>query len=99
MELANSNYPMRTLIKCKAKMQLQSDPAIREQLEPVDEGLFADLALTVFQANRPLLHQGYRTPEGAAEVEDRLAEQLAHSYQTIKLNQTNPVVQQLNALL
>jgi len=101
MELANPIYPMRAVVRCKAKTHLLRLTATRyEAFLPLDEALFKDIATNLFKSDRGTdLYQGCRSKREAGAIEDRVAAELAETYVQIKLNQDNPMVQQLNSLL
>ena len=101
MESVNYIRPMRSVIRCKAKMQLlqaASDPTA----EPlcISDELLRELAATVFNSSRyQTLLQYCRSQSDADAIEDRVAAELAETYQYIRQRQQDPVVQRLNALL
>ncbi|MDX2229192.1 MAG: hypothetical protein NW220_06125 [Leptolyngbyaceae cyanobacterium bins.349] len=101
MELANhSIYPMRAVIRCKAKQQLMTNVDGSALEARLDEGLFQELATTLLQSGRcDVVYQPYATREAASAVEDEVALELAASYQRIIQQRQSPVVQELNALL
>ena len=99
MELANSLYPMRSVIRCKAKQRLTVN-VDGSAAVAFDESLFQDLASTLFSSGQyQAVHQPYASKAEACAVEDWVAMELATTYQRVTQNQQNPIVQQLNALL
>lgn len=99
MELAQPIYPMRAVIRCKAKQHLCSASS-DILLMPINEALLKELATTLFRASQTNdLSQPCYSTEDASEIEDRLATELAANYRRIIYQQQNPLVQQLNALL
>lgn len=100
MELANNLYPMRALIRYKAKEQLKFNLEKQNIYLPLDESLFAEVATILFRAGRhPQLQSQCASRTEAAAIEDQFAAELAETYKQIKLRQKNIVVQRLNALL
>jgi hypothetical protein len=100
MELVNAVYPMRSIIRCKAKQQLLIEATQHPELMPLDEMLFSEVAKTLFRLNQyQVIYQLCRSKQAAAEIEDEIAAELAITYQQIVFQQHDPIVQQLNALL
>jgi hypothetical protein len=102
MELIH-HRPHRAAIRFKAKVQL---------LETTDEffgtgdccessnPLLEDLAATLFQSRQyRVFYEQPHSKREAKQAEDRLAQELAETYQQIMRHRQNPVVQSLNALL
>jgi hypothetical protein len=99
MDLAQPIYPMRSVIQCKAKMQLTADES-ELTTPPLDETLLQEVAMTLFQSDRYRdRYHACRSQEEAAAIEDTLATELAATYKQIKLQQQNPMIRQLNGLL
>jgi hypothetical protein len=66
----------------------------------LDETLLEEIVKTIFNLNRyPELYQPCGTKRAAAEVENRVAEEIVATYKEIKLKQQCPLVQRLNTLL
>lgn len=101
MELSNPVYPMRAIARCKAKSHLlRIASEYPEQLLPPDEALFNSIAATLFQSDcSARLYQACRSKQEAAAIEDSIAIAVAETYAQIRLQQADPLVQQLNALL
>lgn len=92
-------FPRRSIIKCKAKLHLLNDPQVGTAAMPLDETLVDEIAETVFQSDRyPSLHQVHR-PGVKQAIESQVAAEVVIHYKRIKLQQFDPLVQQLNALL
>ncbi|MFP4007694.1 MAG: hypothetical protein ACLFV6_06755 [Spirulinaceae cyanobacterium] len=90
----NSTYPMRAFVRHKAQIQLQQQGII------VDADLLQELATTQMQADEGgLFNQACPSPQQAAQLEDRLAEELVASYQRIQQQQQDPLIQELNQTL
>lgn len=99
MESLN-HHPKRAVIRCQAKMQLETADDCFEWHEPIVETLLEELAATLFQSNRyQALYQQCRSKLEANEVGDRLARELAESYRQIMQRRNDRVVQGFNALL
>ena len=100
MQPAQSIFPMRAMIRCKAKQKLITDPARFEARIPLDESLFQEVAMTLLQSD---YYQTIAQPCGsnheAARLEDQIAAELVNTYRQIKAQQQSPVVQWLNTLL
>lgn len=101
MDLANSVYPMRAVIRCKVKIQLlQLAYAQGVVPEPVNESLLKDIAATWFRSDSyEALVQPCRSKREAAAVEDQIAREIAATYQTIVQQQESALIQRLNSLL
>ncbi|MBF2027008.1 MAG: hypothetical protein IGS48_09615 [Oscillatoriales cyanobacterium C42_A2020_001] len=100
MELANPVYPLRAVIRCKAKQQLMTNLDGTGLNERLDEELFCEIAQTLFQSEEcDPIYVPYATREAASAVEDGVALELAVIYQRIVQQRQCPVVQSLNALL
>jgi hypothetical protein len=102
MELVNHPHrPNRTVIRCKAKMQLlDSMTDCAEWIEPDFDTLLSELATTLFQSDRyQQMYQQCRSKQEAQMVGDRLVNELAQTFQAIVERQQDPVVQHLNTLL
>ncbi len=100
MELAHPIYPMRAVIRCKARQQLLSGLNADGQPATFDEALFKELATTLFRSHQATdLYQPCFSTEAASAVEDRLAAELTTTYRWISQQQENPLVQRLNSLL
>ncbi len=68
--------------------------------EELDEALFRDITSIVFHPDQhPELYQPCASVESAAEIETQIAAEIVETYQRIQLNQQQPIVQTLNALL
>ncbi|MDX2239135.1 MAG: hypothetical protein NW224_00450 [Leptolyngbyaceae cyanobacterium bins.302] len=101
MELADhSIYPMRAVIRCKAKQQLMTNIDGSSLEERLDEILFAEIATTLFQSPQwDAIYEPYATCAAASAVENEAALALAATYQRIIQQRNSPIVQNLNALL
>jgi hypothetical protein len=100
MERVNLIYPLRAVIRCKAKQQLMTNVDGAALAECLDENLFQELAITLFQSEGcQAIYQPYASREVASAVEDGIALELAAIYQRIMQQRQNPLVQDLNALL
>jgi hypothetical protein len=101
MNLANSVYPMRAVIRCKVKIQLfQAAYAQHVVPEPVDESLLKEIAATWFSSDSyETLVRPCRSKREAAAIEDQIATEIAAIYRTIVGQQENALVQRLNGLL
>lgn len=100
MELANYAHPLRSIIRCKARMQLLQEVDPAEAPLPVDEKLLKDLAAAVFNSSQyQTFYKTCRSQPEADEMEDKLAAELAQTYQEVLKQQQQPLVQRLNALL
>lgn len=91
---------MQSVIRCKARQQLQLDPQQGGLPTSIDEALFKELATTLLEsATYENLRQQCQTKAEATELGDRMAAQLVAAYQTIKARQQDPVIQNLNSSL
>jgi hypothetical protein len=100
MEFANPVYPMRAVIRCKAKQQLMTNIDGTSLEERLDEALLNELATTLFQSEHcDAIYEPYTTRQAATAVEDEVALELAAAYQRIMQQRNSPIVQTLNALL
>ncbi len=100
MELANPIYPIRAVIRCKAKQQLMTNIDGTSLAERFDEVLFSEIANTIFHSpDNDALYEPYATRAAASAVEDEFALDLAATYQRIIQQRKSPLVQNLNALL
>lgn len=100
MELVNPIYPMRAIIRCKAKQRLMTNLDGSGAAAPFDEALFRELAVTLFGASQwDCLYEPCQTQADAAAIEDLASLELAASYRRIVQQQQHPLIQQLNALL
>lgn len=80
-------------------MHLLNDPLVGAAAMPLDEALLDDVAETVFQSDRyPTLYQAHRRGVKQA-IESQVAAEVVIHYKRIKLQQADPLVQKLNALL
>lgn len=93
-------YPMRTLVRHKAKAQLITNVEFQDNCPALDEALLRDLATTLFQSRQAqeLYQQCSSRPE-ADEIENRFANELVATYQQIKQRQADPLIQRLQQLL
>ncbi|HBB31570.1 MAG TPA: hypothetical protein DDZ80_04310 [Cyanobacteria bacterium UBA8803] len=100
MPATGNRYPMRALIKHKAKAQLRAALASDRTEEPLDERLLEELAATLFHQEQ---NQAFAQPcisrAEADEIENRMAADLVQTYRDMKQRQKNPLVEQLNRLL
>ena len=100
MKPRNGDYPVRMFIRHKAMLRLQDAAVWVENNGPVDESLFKDITETLFNAEaNPELYQSYASREKAAEVEDRIVAEIVRTYQHIRSQIQDPLVQRLNALI
>jgi hypothetical protein len=100
MELANSFFPMRAVIRCQAKQQLLQNLNWVDLDEPLDEALLKDVTATLFRLERyEQLYRHCHTAARAAEIDVELAIAAAQAYQRIKRQQADPIVQQLNQMV
>lgn len=100
MELANLIYPIRAVIRCKAKQQLMTNIDGTSLEEHVDEALFSEIANTLFHSPQSdALYEPCATRAAANAIEDDVALELAATYQRIIQQRKSPIVQNLNALL
>jgi len=101
MELANPLYPMRAVIRCKARQSILLGVGdSNDASASLDEVLLNDLATTLFQSEQgQVLFTPYSSRAAVNAVEDELAEEIATTYQHIIEQRQNPVVQNLNTLL
>ncbi len=101
MDLANSVSPMRSVIRCKVKIQLlQASYAQGVVPEPVNDSLLKEIAATWFRSDSyEALVLPCRSKREAAEIEDKVAGEIAAIYRTIVEQQENALVQRLNSLL
>lgn len=100
MEGVKQVYPMRSVIRCKAKQQLLLGFGIDGEFASLNEGLFREVAKTFFQSNQfQAVYLPYESKEEVAAVESRVATELMATYKQVKSRRDDPVVQQLNALL
>ncbi|MGQ4648207.1 hypothetical protein [Lyngbya aestuarii] len=91
---------MRSLIKHKAKHRLQSERFIAHISKPLNEELLLEIAAVLFnQEKLQLFEKACNSREEAAEIEDKMATELVETYQNIESQQSNPIVEKLNALL
>lgn len=99
MELA-SYFPKRVYVRYRAKAQLQADAISSEVYECLDEALIKEISATLLQSElyRSLYSQ-CRSKREAANITDRMIDELVASYRQIKQQQQNPLIQQLNSLL
>lgn len=62
--------------------------------------LLEELAITLFQSRQYLVfHEQPHSKQEAKQAEDRLAQELAETYQQVMRHRQDPVIQRLNALL
>lgn len=100
MEFANPIYPIRAVIRCKAKQQLMTNIDGSSLEERLDDALLNELATTLFQSERcNAVYEPYPTRDAASAVESEVALELAATYQRIMEQRNSPIVQTLNALL
>ncbi|MBD2460690.1 hypothetical protein H6G89_06505 [Oscillatoria sp. FACHB-1407] len=112
MEPTSRAYPMRVFVKHRAKEQIKAraydrsgdssqggTASHRPLYSPFDERLFEDIATTLLSPSRPEFRHQCKSRQEAAEIEARIAAELVEIYAQIKLNQRDPLVQMLNALL
>jgi hypothetical protein len=101
MDLANSVYPMRSVIRCKVKIQLlQAAYAQGVVPEPINESLLKEIAATWFRSDSyDALVRPCRSKQEAAAIADQIAGEIAATYRTIVEQQENALVQRLNSLL
>ena len=100
MEPVSNAYPMRALVRHKAKSRLMQGADAWENCIVIDEELLRDLATTVFQNQQAqAFHSQPHSRQEADEIENQLAIEVAESYQRIKQQQSHPLVQWLNGLL
>lgn len=100
MEPVSNAYPMRALVRHKAKSRLMADTDIWENCVVLDEELLRDLATTLFQNKQAqALYSQPHSRQEADEIENQLAIEVAEAYQRIKQQQSHPLVQWLNGLL
>lgn len=102
MDSGRSIYPMRAVIRCKAKQAIMARSIANNQTfdEPLDEVLFQEIATTWFKSKRyDVMYRNCLSAADSLQIEDRVASELAETYQQIKAQQRNTTVQQLNALL
>ncbi|MEO0456330.1 MAG: hypothetical protein AAF152_07055 [Cyanobacteria bacterium P01_A01_bin.114] len=93
-------YPLRSLIRHKAMAQIRMSEAAYKASIPWDQTLFKDLADTLLDPRwRVELRRRHVSRAAAAAVEDRLADTLANTYQTVQKQRQSALVQKLNALL
>jgi hypothetical protein len=99
MEIANPTYPMRSVIRCKAKQQILIMGDSNVMASP-DENLFRELASTLFNsAYFQSLYRAYPSAQERCATEDQIAAELAAIYHHVMYQREQPQVQQLNALL
>jgi hypothetical protein len=99
MEIVRQSYPMRSVIRCKAKQLLASSSNDRGSIS-LDETLFREVVTTFFKSSQfQAVYQPYQAKSEVSAVEDGVAERLAETYRQVKSRQADPIVQQLNALL
>ncbi|MEM9944910.1 MAG: hypothetical protein AAF810_02475 [Cyanobacteria bacterium P01_D01_bin.36] len=77
------------------------EPLVEDEAEAViDESLLGEIIPTALMAERhPELYRAYPTQQQAQQVESRIIDEIVETYKSIKLNQQNPEVTALNALL
>lgn len=98
MSLTRS-FPEKPIIKYKAKKHLLNDPSVGEAIVAFDEDLLNEIAETVFQSDRyPTLYQAHQ-PGVKQAIESQVAAEVVIHYKRIKVQELDPIVQQLNALL
>lgn len=98
MELAGKSYPMRAVVRHKAKQQLQSE--FECDRKPLDRTLLLELAATLFKADKNQgFERGCRSRQEAIDIENKMAAELVEAYKQIKKNQEDKLVQNLNSLL
>ncbi|MBD2461320.1 hypothetical protein H6G89_09700 [Oscillatoria sp. FACHB-1407] len=95
-----SAYPMRALVRHKAKAKLIEGIEFQDDCPLVDEDLLRDLATTLFQSKQAQdLYTQCHSRHEADEIENRFATELVETYKQIKQQEANPLVQLLNGLL
>lgn len=100
MELANPLYPMRAVIRCKAKQQLLLALSEAGDAAALDESLLNDIAATFFQSEQgQAIYTPFHSREAVNVTEDEIATEIVTIYQQIMAHRQSPVVQHLNALL
>ncbi len=93
-------YPMRTLVRHKAKAQLIIGVQFQANCPALDEDLLRDLATTLFRSQQGQeLYQPYSSRHEADAIENRFANKLVATYQQIKQRQADPLIQRLQQLL
>ncbi|MCY7392154.1 MAG: hypothetical protein LH647_11930 [Leptolyngbyaceae cyanobacterium CAN_BIN12] len=100
MKLTNSFYSMRSVIRCRAKQRLLIDPDYSAAIETIDDGLLKELAATLFQVERyqPLI-AGCDCEQELVNLENAFVAELVATYLTFWQQRSQPMIQQLNALL
>lgn len=95
-----SAYPMRALVRYKAKARLIEGVELQNDCSLVDEDLLRDLATTLFQSQQVQeLYEQHHSRLEADAIENHFANELVETYWHIKRQQSNPLVQLLNGLL
>lgn len=98
MSLTRS-FPQKSMIKSKAKKHLLNDAIVGATGMPWDEDLLNEIAETVFCSDRyPALRQTHQLGVRQA-IESQVAAEVVIHYKRIKVQQSDPIVQHLNALL
>lgn len=100
MKLANSFYSMRSVLRCRAKQRLLIDPDYSEAIESIDDSLLKELVATLFQVERyqPLI-AGCDCEQEFVNLENAFVAELVATYLTLWQQRSQPIIQQLNALL
>ncbi len=109
MELTRQTFPKRAVVKCKAKIRLLADPIVGLGAMTFDDELFLELARNLLridsssgerrQNRADELYQSCENPQAARQIEEKFIRLLVEAYKQIKIQQQDPIVQQLNALL
>jgi vacuolar-type H+-ATPase subunit C/Vma6 len=100
VELANSFYSLRSVLRCRVKQRLLIDPDYAEAIESIDDDLLKELAATLFQTERyHRLIEGCDSAQELANLENTVVAELVATYLTVWQQRSQPIIQQLNSLL
>lgn len=92
-------FPMRSLIRCKAKQHLHATMHHGSTPQPLQEELFQDIANTFFQSVAfRIRYASSRSMTDVDDLEEAASLELAATYRRLIQRQQDSLVQRLNAL-
>jgi len=91
--------PMRAVVRCKAKQKMLAESDVTSFCMSIDESLLKELTNTLFCSDNYLnQYQHCRSQAEADAIADQMATELSLTYQQIKQQQNDSVIQKLNTL-